>query len=319
MTALLAVTVWITGTLIFYALFAAMTYPRRHIAARLRRYLDAGTDQARLTKRTPRADRLDGFKRVVRDALPKRRSERLERLLQQAGVPLSPEEYVLFQWIAAALGAGTLYLISTDLLLTAAGGIAGLAAPRWFVRRKSRRRIAGFNDGLPDLIVSMIGSLRAGFSFAQALKAVSEEASSPVKEETEAVLHEMQYGVSVEDALNRWKERMPSEDLNLMVQAILIQRQVGGNLAVILEAILQTIRDRNAIQRQVKTLTSQGKLSGLVIGLLPAVLGGLIYLIQPDYVAVLFRHPIGIAMLCGGAVSGLTGFMLIRKITTIEV
>jgi tight adherence protein B len=129
----------------------------------------------------------------------------------------------------------------------------------------------------------------------------------------------MQYGTSMEDALTEWKERMPSEDLDLMIQAILIQRQIGGNLAVILETIVQTIRDRSRIQRQVTTLTAQGRLSGMVIGLLPFVLGILLYLIQPSYIGSLFKNPIGIGMVAASLVSGVIGFMLIRKITTIEV
>jgi tight adherence protein B len=129
----------------------------------------------------------------------------------------------------------------------------------------------------------------------------------------------MQYGSHMEDALHQLKERMPSEDLELMIQAILIQRQIGGNLATVLETIVQTIRDRNKIQRQVQTLTAQGRLSGTVIGLLPIVLGMLIYLIQPAYIGTLFHHPIGILMMICGMVSGIIGFMLIRKLTTIEV
>ena len=111
----------------------------------------------------------------------------------------------------------------------------------------------------------------------------------------------------------------PSEDLDLMIQAILIQRQIGGNLAVILDTIVQTIRDRGRIQRQVSTLTAQGRLSGMVIGALPFVLGVLIYMIEPDYIGTLFRHPVGIGLLAGGLVSGAVGFVFIRKMTMIEV
>ena len=129
----------------------------------------------------------------------------------------------------------------------------------------------------------------------------------------------MQYGKGIEDALNDLNERMPSEDLDLMIQAILIQRQVGGNLATVLDKIIETIRDRTKIQRQITTLTAQGKLSGYVIALLPVILGFLLYLIQPDYIGGLFRHPIGLAMVGAGVISGIIGFILIKKITTIEV
>jgi tight adherence protein B len=133
------------------------------------------------------------------------------------------------------------------------------------------------------------------------------------------VLKEMQYGATMEAALQSLKERVPSEDLDLMVQAILIQRQVGGNLATVLETIVGTIRDRNKIQRQLRTLTAQGKLSGTVIGSLPFGLGLMIYLLEPEHIMTLFHHPVGIGLLVAGLISGTIGFILVRKVTSIEV
>jgi tight adherence protein B len=129
----------------------------------------------------------------------------------------------------------------------------------------------------------------------------------------------MQYGSTIEDSLNELKTRMPSEDLDLMIQAIIIQRQVGGNLATVLDKIVETIRDRTKIQRQITTLTAQGKLSGIIIGLLPLILAVLLYMIEPDYIGTLFKNPIGWVMIGAGGISGIIGFILIRKITTIEV
>jgi tight adherence protein B len=148
---------------------------------------------------------------------------------------------------------------------------------------------------------------------------VVEEAQSPVKEEMERVLKEMQYGSTIEEALNELKVRMPSEDLDLMIQAIIIQRTVGGNLATVLDKIVETIRDRTKIQRQITTLTAQGKLSGIIIGLLPLILAILLYMIEPDYIGTLFENVIGWVMIACGSISGIIGFILIRKITTIEV
>jgi tight adherence protein B len=251
--------------------------------------------------------------------LTKKKNEKLEVVLGRAGIPLKPEEYIMFQWILAALFGGILYLISTNLFFLGLGVVLGYLTPRWWVKKKQSERLLKFNDGLPDMITTIIGSLRAGFSFAQSLKTVTDEADSPIKEEIEIVLKEMQYGSNVEDALQQLKERMPSEDLDLMIQSVLIQKQVGGNLATVLDTIVQTIRDRNKIARQIMTLTAQGRLSGVVIGLLPVVLGLVIYLMQPEYMGSFFKHPIGIMMISGGAVSGIIGFIFIRKITRIEV
>jgi tight adherence protein B len=256
----------------------------------------------------------------VRDqVLTKKKSEKLEQFISRSGIPIKPEEYVLFQWIFTVIAGGLMYLLAGKLLFLFIGCILGYISPRWYLKKKQQERIQKFNDGLPDMISTIIGSLRAGFSFNQALKAVVEEAENPIRDEIDTVLKEMQYGANVDDALNQLKERMPSEDLDLMIQAILIQKQVGGNLATVLDTIVQTIRDRNKIQRQVQTLTAQGRLSGIVIGLLPIVLGLVIYMIQPDYIGTFFTNPIGTIMLIGGAVSGTIGFVLIRKLTTIEV
>jgi tight adherence protein B len=257
--------------------------------------------------------------RVQKKVLSKEKNNRLEIKIAQAGLPLKPEEYILFQWILTILIGGLFYLVMDNWLFLPFGNVIGFLMPKWYLKKKQRERVTKFNEGLADMITTIVGSLRAGFSFPQALKSVAEEASSPIKEEMDYVLKEMQYGKGIEDALNDLNERMPSEDLDLMIQAILIQRQVGGNLATVLDKIIETIRDRTKIQRQITTLTAQGRLSGYVIALLPVILGFLLYLIQPDYIGGLFRHPIGLTMVGAGVISGIIGFILIKKITTIEV
>jgi tight adherence protein B len=257
-------------------------------------------------------------KRIRTKFLTKEKNTKLEITLARSGLAIKPEEYILFQWILSAF-FGCLLVLITGNWLFIIGGILGFIFPKWFIRRKERERVMKFNETLPDMISTIIGSLRAGFSFLQALKTVVEEASSPIKDEMESVLKEMQYGRSLEDSLNDLLERMPSEDLDLMIQAILIQRQVGGNLATVLDKIVETIRERTKIHRQISTLTAQGRLSGIVIGLLPIILGFVIYLMQPTYIGTLFHNPIGIIMLIAGGISGIIGFLMIKKITTIEV
>jgi tight adherence protein B len=310
----------VTSVLFFAAVLQAILMSDKRVRRRMKRYLDL-QDKRKLPRgKLNLLVQMQMYKTTVRDKmLSKRRLEKLADTLYRAGVPLKPEEYVLFRWISAALCAGLLYLLSGRIVLLLFGVAAGYALPWVWLRRKERERLDKFNDALQDMITTVIGSLRAGFSFSQALKTVVDESEGPMKEEMDTVLREMQYGSSMEDALLSLKERLPSDDLNLMLQAILIQRQVGGNLATVLETIVQTIRDRSKIQRQVKTLTAQGRLSGMIIGLLPIVLGFLIYLIEPNYIGSLFRHPIGVLMLSGGTVSGVIGFVMIRKLTTIEV
>ncbi|TYP69434.1 type II secretion system F family protein [Paenibacillus methanolicus] len=319
MAVILTAMVFTTSLMLFIAVLQLLQTDKR-MEKRLRHYLVLHDKKPLGRRKFGLLVQLQLSKQAVRErVLTKKKSQRLEERLSRAGITMKPEEYILFQWVGIALGGGLLYLLTGQPALLAVGAVAGFLFPGWMVDRLRRKRLAAFNDSLLDMLTTIIGSLRAGFSFVQALKTVVEESTGPMRDEADIVLKEMQYGASVEDALGNWRERMPSEDLDLLVQAILIQRQIGGNLAVILETIVQTLRDRGRIQRQVTTLTAQGRLSGMVIGLLPLVLGVLLYLIEPDYIGTLFRHPIGMGLLAGGGVSGMIGFVLIRKMTQIEV
>jgi tight adherence protein B len=312
--------VGISSFLLVLAVLQILLLSNKRMDHRLKRYLELN-DKLRLSrKKFNLLVQLQLYKQTVRDkVLTRKKKDRLESLLSRSGLSIKPEEYILFQWILTFLCGGFLYLLSGNILLLLAGAIAGYMLPRWWIGRKQRMRMVDFNDGLLDMLSTIIGSLRAGFSFMQALRTVVDESEGPIREESEIVLKEMQYGTSMEDALNEWKERMPSEDLDLMIEAILIQRQIGGNLAIVLETIVQTIRDRLRIQRQVTTLTAQGRLSGIVIGLLPFVLGLMIYFIEPNYIGSLFHNTIGLIMVGAGLISGAVGFFFVRKLTTIEV
>jgi len=306
--------------LFFIAILQAIFLSEKRLERRMKQYLQIPDRKKIDAKKFNLLLQLQLTKQRIRTrVLTKEKSSKLDQMLQRSGLPLTPEEYILLQWISTAFGGAIFFLITGHLLYLIIGAFLGFMFPKWLVKRKEKERIQRFNEMLPDMLTTIIGSLRAGFSFNQSLQTVVEESASPIKEEIELVLKEMQYGVSIEDALYHLKERVPSTDLDLMIQAILIQRQVGGNLATVLEKIVETIRDRTKIQRQVSTLTAQGRLSGIVIGLLPIILGLVIYWIEPDYIGTLFNHPIGLLMLVSGIISGIVGFVLIRKITTIEV
>ena len=310
----------LTVFLVFAELFDLFMFSNRRIEKRIRYYLKAHSQKPLPRKKFNLLVQMQLYNQKLRNQMSfAKDNEKLEQILQRAGIPLKPEEYILFQWMATLLMGGVLYLISGKVFFFLVGGTLGFATPRWWVRQKQQKRMVKFNNGLPDMITIIIGSLRAGFSFPQALKSVVEESDAPVREEIELVLKELQYGNSIEDALHHLYERMPSGDLELMIQAILIQRQVGGNLATVLDTIVNTIRERNAIQRQVLTLTAQGRLSGTIIGLLPIVLGLFIYLMSPDYIGTLFTHSIGIILLGVGIFFGIIGFIFVRKLTRIEV
>ncbi|MFC4737264.1 type II secretion system F family protein [Bacillus daqingensis] len=280
---------------------------------------DQGADQRWSLKESLKASNRRMKLFLVRHRKKSRRKDALEQRLSAAGLPIKPEEFVVFQLFAALILGGLLQIITQQLLLPLLGAASAYMMSSIWLKAKQRKRIKQFNEGLPDMITSIIGSLKAGFSLPQSLQMIAEESYSPIKEETEFVIKSMQYGKNVEEAMIDWKTRMPSADLDLLVEAILIQRQVGGNLAYLLEKIVETMRERTRIEGQIRTLTAQGKLSGIIIGLLPAVLGFVIYLMNPEYMQTLFVETIGQIMLLIAAVSGVIGFLFVRKITTIEV
>ncbi|HET7626837.1 MAG TPA: type II secretion system F family protein [Bacillales bacterium] len=292
----------------------------KRLTKRIQHYLELQDQKGFDRKRFSQLVTIQLFKQRLKGQIGnKRHNAKLEKMLSRSGIPLKPEEYVLFRWMAVLLGGGIFYLLAGNWILLITGAFAGWMMPKWWLKKKQRDRLTAFNEQLPDMLTTIIGSLRAGFSFSQALMTVIEEADPPMKDEIKTLLKEIQYGNSMESALGELKDRMPSEDLELMIQAILIQRQVGGNLAEVLDKIVQTIRDRNRIQRNILTLTAQGRLSGLIIGLMPVILGFVLYLIQPQYIGALFTNPIGIVMVAAGAVSCTVGFLMIRKLTKIEV
>lgn len=246
-------------------------------------------------------------------------SRLVEHKLIQAGLPIRGAEFVVICLGVALLSSIVFILLSGSLLVTCIGGIIGFCLPLLMLRIKIDRRIKAFNLQLGDTLVLVANSLRTGYSFMQAIEMVSREMPKPIGEEFGRVLKEMNLGITTEDAMNNMAKRVNSDDLDLSITAVLIQRQVGGNLAEVLTSIASTIRERVKIKGQIKTLTAQGRISGMIIGILPFGIGGIIYVINPEYIKVLFTHPMGKMMLAVGVVSQLIGMLVIRKIINIDI
>ena len=176
-----------------------------------------------------------------------------------------------------------------------------------------------FNSQLGDALILIANSLRTGYSFMQALDMVAQEMRPPISTEFGRAVKEMNLGVPVENALGNLAKRIDSEDLDLVLTSVLIQRQVGGNLSEVLDNIARTIRERVRIRGEIRTMTAQGRISGIIISLLPIALGLVIYTMNPGYVRVLFVHPIGQLMLGVAVVGQIIGVFVIRRIVDIEV
>lgn len=308
--------------LVFGVLYYFILRDKR-LEKRLNYYLDINQKYVTAKKKEGREKirvlNLKNLSQFFSSSLTDKSNEKIEQALRSAGIQMDAEEYmtlVIISTVFCGLIAG---LLLGRILLIIPGAVIGYFIPKVWVNTKRQKRIKAFNDGLQDMIVTIIGSLKAGYSFVQAMKVVAEECESPVKDEVTSFLKENSYGITMEDALNNLKIRVPSNDLDLMIQAILIQRQVGGNLSAILEVIVKTIRERNGLDRHIKSLTAQGKLSGRVVGLLPVFLYLIISLINPGYLAPFSSSMIAKIALGCAAVLEIAGFLIMNKITKIEV
>ncbi|MBO8169462.1 MAG: type II secretion system F family protein [Thermoanaerobacteraceae bacterium] len=244
-------------------------------------------------------------------------SDKITKYLYQAGLPLRIEEFVAL-YVLLFITAGILFMLEQFYWAVMLVTLGVLIPPLW-VARARRKRIEKFNEQLGEALVLMSNSLKAGFSFMQAMDLVGKEMPPPIGKEFSKVMKEIQLGVPTDVALKGMAKQIASDDLEMVITSVLIQRQVGGNLAEVLGNIATTIKERARIQGEIKTLTAQGKISGLIIGLLPLVLAVILTLINPEYIGVLVTDPVGPFLIAGGVVSQLLGALLIKKIVTIDI
>lgn len=242
----------------------------------------------------------------------------IQQQLLRAGIPLKAEEYISICFGLILILPIVIYTVTHNFWLAIVAVIIGFILPGMYVNRQKEQRIQSFNQQLGDALVVMANALRAGFGFQQAMDSVSKELPPPISLEFSWTLREMNLGFSTEAALTNLTERVPSDDLDMVVTGIIIQRQVGGNLAKILDNISSTIRERARIKREVMVLTAQGRLSGIVIGLLPVILIAALLVINPEYFNTLINDSRGIMMLAVAGVMELIGFIVIRRLTDID-
>ncbi len=247
-------------------------------------------------------------------------SKQLAINLARADLKLRTSEYVLLN-IGTTLGGflGGLVLTQGNLLIGLAGMVAGFYFPRIYVRQLQARRLSAFNNQLGDTLLLLSNSLRSGYSLLQSMETVSKELPAPMSTEFDRVTREIGLGLTIEEALAHLLERIDSDDLDLVITAINIQHEVGGNLAEILDTISHTIRERVRIKGQIRSLTGMQRMSGNVVAILPVVLGLLIFVINPRYMSGIFSNVCGIMMLIIGGIMIVVGYVAIQKITDIQV
>ncbi len=243
----------------------------------------------------------------------------IQQGLLQAHVLMRAEEFIGLTFFSGVAVFFLFFVLTRHLLLAFLLGLAGFYAPNLVVGMKKSARIGAITQQLPEALTIVSNGLRAGYSFPQAMSVVGREMGPPVGEEFSRVIWENRMGKPLEEVLYNLGERTGNDDLDLVITALLIQKQVGGNLAEILDNISKTIRERVRIKGEIKTLTAQGRLSAIIIILLPVGVAAFLFLMNPEYMLTLFRHPLGLMLLGAAVVLQIIGILIIRKIVNIEV
>jgi len=320
---------YIFGTLIFIAVVliiegAYLTWnsskgPEAARVARRLRVMSAGGHggeqnisiiKERLLSKTPRMQRI--LLQIPRVGM-------LDRLLQQSGLSWSVAEFFAMSLIAFLVPffAGSYFAMPWLIRLALAAAAATL--PFLYVTRAKGKRLIRIEQQLPDALDLMGRAMRAGHAFPTALKMVGDEMNDPLAGEFRAAFDEVNFGVSMQDALMNLATRVPSTDLRYFVIAVLIQRETGGNLAELLGSISAIIRDRIKLLGQVRVLSAEGKMSAWVLSLLPFGAALMIQLTNPKFLEVLYTDPFGRKMLAVAGVMMLFGVLVMRKIIRIRV
>jgi tight adherence protein B len=304
--------------LLFYGIDRVLSNQSQVIESRLDRYASRPAVDAELLDTVARQPGVvNGLNRMISTRSD---STEIAAELARADLRLTVSEWMLINVAAVMIGfLAALFLTNSNLVLALIGGVAGFYMPRFYMRQQQAKRLAAFNNQLGDTLVLLANSLRTGYSLLQSMETVSKELPPPISTEFARVVREIGLGLTIQDAMAHLLVRINSEDLDLVITAINIQHEVGGNLAEILDTIAHTIRERVRIKGQIRALTAQGRLSGTVVAILPVAVGAFLAVFNPSYVSSMWTETCGIAMLITGIVSVISGFLAIRKITDIEV
>jgi tight adherence protein B len=259
----------------------------------------------------------------INDWLAQRKwGQSTRRKLARANLKLTPAEFAVSHIGAAAAGytLGYTVLAAGDPVMSLVFAFIGFFMPRLYVGRIVSNRLNNFESQLPDTLSLWVNALRSGYSVPQAMEAIARDAPEPTQTEFLRVVKEMQLGIDMKDAMDHLLERVESEDLDLVVTAVNIQREVGGNLAEILEVISTTIRERIKLKGEIRVLTSQGRITGYLISFLPIALALFLNGVNPGYMGLLFTNQsCGWPMLGAGLTLIGIGTAVIQKIVDIEI
>ncbi|WP_161525919.1 type II secretion system F family protein [Trichococcus alkaliphilus] len=239
--------------------------------------------------------------------------------LLQAYIKMKPLEFVKISLAAGLITGILLYLISGNLLFLFIGFFVGYKVPEVILEIVRKKRVRRLNSQLPQALGLLANGLRAGYSFPQAMAVITKEMEAPIADEFGKILRENAYGKPMEEALVDFSKRTDDEDLDMFITTLLIQMNVGGDLAEILDTISETIRERVKLRGEIRTLTAQNRMSAWVVGLMPFALALLTYKTSPDQAFAFITNPIGMIMAIAAAVLMIIGVFALIKIVNIKV
>ena len=293
---------------------------RRTLARRMRYYAGGMDTQEKPKEKRPLAERFMDLLRSSGKLLSNIRHARgLDFKMQKAGIPLLGTEFLILLGVSAVLAATIAFIVTKKLFAAILVAVVVAVAEWVYVLLKISRREAAFTNQLGDCLMMVANAMRAGFSFLQAMELIAKEMEPPMSDEFKHVMRDISLGASIERALDDMDKRVGSPDFSLVVTAVLIQQQVGGDLAHILDTISDTIQDRIRMRREVHTLTAQGRASGWVLAILPFAMGAFISLVNPSYMEPLFNERMGQIAIGGAVVMVIIGFFVIQRIVDIDV
>ncbi len=270
------------------------------------------------------SEAVERSKSPVGDALNRVLSDRgiganLATQLARADLKVTIGEFMAASVILIVAAGGGVYFLKRDIILTIGACVAAFFAPRFYLSRLRGQRLKAFNEQLGDTINLMVNGVRAGYSVLQAMESVSREMAPPISEEFARIVREMQFGIPMDEAMDHMFRRAPSDDLDMLITAINVQREVGGNLAEVLESISHTIRERVRIKGEIQAKTAMTRGSGYMIAAIPVIVSVIVYLINPTFMGPMFVDLCGQIMLGIALLGIVVGFVVINKVVQIDV
>lgn len=318
MKALLAILITVFCFALLLGLLSIRSREDRVMTERLNYFAGGEQAQRQKQKLTPKALLYNCIEGIANGLGRLQQGKRIELMMQQADWPIRGTEFEAILLLWGGLVGLITFLVTLKGSMFFAGLLAGILLGMALLGLRIRRRRKKFTNQLGDMLTMVANALRAGFSFMQAFELISREMDAPMGREVQLVVNEVNLGNTLESALDNMQRRVASPDFELVVTAVLIQRQVGGDLASILDTISETIADRVRMRREVMALTAQGRLSGIVVAVIPVALGLFLEIVNPGYLKPLLETDIGRMFIIGAIVMDMIGFLIIKKIVDIR-